>query len=78
MIARSRLALASFTIAVFQDVARLAFESFANCVESREPNRLGLAVLQDGDVGHRDADSLGQLGDAHLPLGQHDVDVNDD
>src|SRR5690606_18883735 len=26
---------------------------------------------------HRDADSFGKFGDAHLSLGQHDVDVND-
>src|SRR5262249_20640940 len=36
------------------------------------------AVFQDGNVGHRDAHFFGKLGDAHLPLRQHDVDVDDD
>ena len=39
---------------------------------------LNPAVFQDGNVSHRDADFVGKLGDAHLPLRQHDVDVNDD
>jgi hypothetical protein len=27
---------------------------------------------------HRNADFIGQLGNAHFPFRQHDIDVNDD
>jgi len=56
----------------------LAFERLADRFERRKPDRPGLAVFQHGNIGHRDADSVGKLGDTHLPLRQHDVDVNDD
>ena len=63
---------------VFQNISGLAFEGFADCLESGEPNRFCFAVFQDGNVGHRDANFFGQLGDAHLPLSQHDVDIDGD
>ena len=65
-------------LSVFQDIAGLALERFANRFQSGEPDRLGLAVFQDRDIGQRDADFVGELGDAHFSLGQHDVDVDDD
>ena len=39
------------------------------------PNR---RILQHGDISHRNADFIGELGNGHFPFRQHDVDVNDD
>ncbi len=63
---------------MFQDISRLTFESFADCFQRRKADRSCLAVFQDGDIGHCDADFLGKFGDAHLPLCQHNVDIDDD
>jgi hypothetical protein len=37
-----------------------------------------LAILHHGDISHRNADFIGELGNAHFPFRQHDIDVNDD
>ena len=63
---------------VFQNISGLAFERFADGFKGGQSDGLCPAVLQYGDVGHRDADLLGKLGDAHLPLRQHHIDVNND
>ncbi len=63
---------------ILQDIPRLASQRFADRLQGGEPDRFCFAVFQDGDVGHGDADFVGELGDAHFSLRQHDVDVNDD
>ena len=63
---------------IFQNIPGLTFQSLADRFQRREANGLRPSVLQDGDISHGDADFLGELGDAHLPLRQHDVDVNRD
>jgi len=60
---------------VFQNISRLALQSFANRFQRGQPNCFCLAVFQDGDVSHGDADFPGELGNAHFPLRQHDVDI---
>jgi hypothetical protein len=62
---------------VFEDVAGLAVEGLADCLQRREADRLGLAGFQDRQIGHRDADALRQFGDAHFSFGQHDVYIDD-
>jgi hypothetical protein len=37
-----------------------------------------LSILQHRDISHRNADFIGELGNAHFSFRQHDVDVNDD
>jgi hypothetical protein len=39
---------------------------------------LCFAILQHRDISHRNADFIGELGNAHFSFRQHDVDVNDD
>ena len=50
----------------------------AHRLEGAEPHRLGPAVLEHGHVRRRQPDPLGELADAHLALGQLDVDAHDD
>ena len=63
---------------VLQNIAGLALERLADGFERGEADGFGFAVFQDRDVGDRDADAVGEFGDAHLALRQHDVDVDDD
>src|SRR5205814_2905935 len=63
---------------VFQNIAGLAVQSFADRLHCRESDGFCFSVFQYGNIGHRNADLLGEFGDAHLPPGQHDVDVDDD
>ena len=46
---------------VLEDVAGLAVEGFADGLEGGEADGLGLARLEDGEVGLGDADTLGQF-----------------
>jgi len=62
---------------VLQNISGLALQSFADCFECGEPDRFGLAVFEDGDIGHSDAHLVSKLGDAHLAPGKHDVDIDD-
>src|ERR1044072_2731806 len=61
-----------------QQVARLAVQDPAHGFQRAEAHRLRAAVLQDRDVRRREADPLGELADAHLALGQLDVDAHHD
>jgi hypothetical protein len=47
-------------------------------VVAAEPDRPGVAVLQDGQVDHADADPLGELGQGHAPVGEELVEVDGD
>ena len=66
-----------FGIRIGQDVAGLAVQGFADRFECGETDRPGFARFQDREVRKRDADLFGELVQAHLPLGQHDVQVYD-
>src|SRR5690606_520609 len=63
---------------VLQYVSGLTIQHLANSVQRGQADRLGLSVLQDRDVGHRDADPLRELGHAHFSFGQHDIQIDDD
>src|ERR1700684_2007422 len=61
-----------------EQVAGLAVERLAKPGQGAEPDRPGVAVLQDGQVDHADADPLGQLGQGHAPVGEELVEVDGD
>ena len=63
--------------AIFQEVARLAVQLAADGLEGAEAYRLGLAGFQDGEVGRREVDALGQFAERDFALGHHDVEVYD-
>src|SRR6516225_11832704 len=63
---------------VAEQVAGLAVECLAEPGQGAEPDRPGMAVLQDGQVDHADADPFGQLGQGHAPVGEELVEVDDD
>src|ERR1700733_691541 len=67
-----------FAWAVFQDLARLALQRRADLVERREAHALHLARLEQREIDLGDADDLRQLLGAHLALGQHHVEIDDD
>lgn len=62
---------------IFEDIAGLAVERFANGFERREAHGFGFAVFEYGKISHGNANFLGELGDAHFALGQHHIYVND-
>src|ERR1700684_2625842 len=61
-----------------EQVAGLAVECLAEPGQGAEPDRPGVAVLQDGQVDHADVDPLGELGQGHAPSGEDFVEVDDD
>src|SRR5579862_6689207 len=61
-----------------EQVAGLAVECLAEPGQRAEPDRPGVAVLQDGQVDHADADPLGKLGQGHAPVGKELVEVDGD
>lgn len=63
---------------IFQDVARLTVQSFADGLECGETHGLRLARLQNREVRLRDADLLGQFLRRHLPPGHHHVYIHYD
>src|SRR6478672_9305477 len=62
----------------FEDVAGLAAQRAADRFERREADGAGLAGLENREVGERDVDAAGQLGQRHSsivePLVELDVD----
>src|SRR3954469_22770648 len=62
----------------FQDVAGLAAERGADRLERREPDGAGLAGLEDREVGQRDVDARGQLGQGHAPVVEEVVELDGD
>lgn len=65
-------------LAIFQNVAGLAVEMFADGVKCGEPDSLGLASLEDGQVLRGDAHAIGQVVQPHFPLGEDYIKVDDD
>ena len=63
---------------ILQNICRLTFERLTYCFKGREADRFGFSIFQDRKVGHGDADFFGKFSDAHLALGEHDVDGGDD
>jgi hypothetical protein len=61
-----------------EQVAGLAAERLAEPGQGAEPDRPGVAVLQDGQVDHADADPVGELGQGHAPVGEELVEVDGD
>ncbi len=36
-----------------------------------------IRIFQHGDISHRNADFIGEIGNAHFSFRQHELDVND-
>jgi hypothetical protein len=62
----------------FQNIARLAFERFANRFERRETDGLGLAGFEVGQIGRRDVHGFSQLIQPHFPLREDHVEIDND
>ena len=60
-------------VSILQNIPRRALQFAADGIEGAEADGLGLARLEDGEVGLGEADALGQLVGAHLALGEHYV-----
>ncbi len=63
---------------VLQNIAWLAVQHHADTLERVEANTADLAGLQQRYVGFRELNTCGKLAGAHLALGQHDIQVDDD
>src|SRR5438270_6715095 len=61
----------------FEKIARLAAEHVADCLKRREADGPRLSGLQDGQVGKRDVDALGEFGQRHAPLVQQVVEFDE-
>src|SRR5690606_6351253 len=61
-----------------EQVAGLALEHAAHRIQRAEPHGLRTAVLEHRDVRGGEPDPFGELADAHLALGEFDVDAHDD
>ena len=64
--------------AELDEVAGLAVEHVADRLQGFEPNPLGLARLEDREVGQGDADLAREVGERHAPSVQHVVDLDED
>ena len=63
---------------VFQEVAGLTVEGFANGVERRETDGLGLACLENRKVSCRNAYLLSKFSRRHFPPSQHYINIDND
>ena len=63
--------------AVLEDVAGGAVQDATDGVEGGETDGLGLACLQDGEVGYGDAHAFAQLIERHLAAGHHYIKIHD-
>ena len=61
-----------------QEVARLAVQRLADRFERREADGAGLAGLEDRQIGERDVDLLGELGQCHPPVVEQIVELDGD
>src|SRR5688500_14106101 len=61
-----------------EQVARLALELAADRLERREADRLGLAGLEDRQVGERQVDPLAELGQRHAAGVEEVVELDGD
>jgi hypothetical protein len=64
--------------AIFQNVAGLAVQVFADGFERRETNGASPAGFEDGEILRRDVHAVGQIVQAHFALGQDDIQIDDD
>lgn len=62
---------------IFQYITWLTVQHFAYFLQGGKTDRLRFAIFQDGQVRHRNADLLGQLGHAHFSFCQHNIDIDD-
>ena len=62
----------------FEQVAGLAAEHLADRLQRREADGAGLAGLEDRQVGERDVDLLGELGQRHPPVVKQVVEFHGD
>lgn len=62
----------------FEQVTRLALQCRADGVECGEADGAGVSCFENRQVGERDSDSLGQLGQRHATLMEHVVQFDDD
>ena len=62
-----------FFFPILQNVSGRAVQMFADGIQSRKADGLGLARFQNGEVGYGDADFLGEFAQLHLALGKHHV-----
>ena len=62
---------------VFQYIAGLAVQGFANGFQGGEADGFGFAGFEDGKVAHSYAHLFRKLGEAHFSFGQHNVQVYD-
>src|SRR5438105_3144995 len=62
----------------YEQVAGLAGEDAANRFERREANRARLTGLEDRQIGKRDIDLLGELGQSHPPVVEQVVELDGD
>lgn len=70
------VACRSIVIFPFEDVSGLAVECLADGVQRGEADGFGTSVLQNGHVGGSDANLFGELADANLAFGHHDVEID--
>src|SRR5699024_9793823 len=61
-----------------ENISRLAVQDLAYGVKCRETDSTCPPVLQHSNVGGRNVDCFREFSDAHLPLREHDVEINDD
>src|SRR3954467_2698378 len=64
-------------VAEFQEVARLAGEHLADCLERREADSPRLAGLQNGQVGESDVDPFRELSQSHAAVVQQVVELDE-
>ena len=69
---------AGLRLAVFQKVAGLAVQNLTEFGKGADADGTGLAGFENGHIGRGNANALGQLIQAHLAFGQHDIYVEND
>lgn len=62
---------------ILENIPGLAVKVMTNRFERRKPDSFGLSCLKDGKIGHRNPNLLRQLGNRHLSLREHDIQIND-
>lgn len=63
---------------IFQNVARLTVEVFADGLECGKTYGLCFAGLEHGKILRRDVHAVGQIVQAHFTLREDDVEIDDD
>ena len=61
---------------IFQNVPRLTVQRPADGLQGGETHRFGVVVFQNGQIGQGEVHFLGQLTEAHFPLGHHHIQVD--